>query len=163
MPGAGYTASPGYLGMAGAGLGDDTLAYGGFTVPMLAGAAIAVGDAVYLSAASHVSKGVAANNALILGVVVGGKGTKGRTYPEARIGDVAAAAAEDWVLVCFLGKVRAVADAAIAAGARVSFGATAGRLDDPTTDATTVVGTTVGKALTAAGGAAAEFDLLVSL
>ena len=98
MPGAGYTGFPGYIGAQGSSLeavaGDG---YGGFCVRMLAAAALAVGDAVYVNAADHVDKGATANLVAGLGVVVGGKRTGGRCYPEAAFGAVAASAAEDWV------------------------------------------------------------------
>jgi hypothetical protein len=159
MPGAGYTGFPGYVGAHGS--SQEAVAadgYGGFCIKMLAAAALAVGDSVYISAADHVNKGATANLAAGIGVIVGGKATKGRCYPEVKFGETAAAAAEDWVLVCVEGKCRVLSDAAVAAGAALGFGGTAGRLDDLTTDATTIVGTRLGKALTAAGGAAAEFD-----
>lgn len=164
MPtGAGFTGLPGYQGPAGSGQGAVASdGYGGDCLVMLAAAALAVGDSVFISAADHVNKGATANLAGTMGVIVGGKGTKGRCYPEVKIGDAAASAAEDWVLVCVRGKCRVVADAAVAAGAALGFGATAGRLDDLATDATTVVGTRIGKSLTAAGGPAAEFDAWIN-
>lgn len=164
MPtGAGYTGFPGYIGVAGSSQ-EAVVAdgYGGFCIRMLATAALVVGDAVFISAADHVNKGATANLAATLGVVVGGKATKGRTYPEVKFGDPAAVAAEDWVLVCVQGKCRVLSDAAVAVGAILGFGGTAGRLDDLTSDATTVVGTRIGKALTAAGGAAVEFDAWIN-
>lgn len=162
MPGAGYTGFAGYIGPAGSGQGavaGDS--YGGIAIPLLAAEALNIGDAVYLSAANHVSKGASANIAAGIGIVVGGKATKGRTYPEIKFGSVAAAAAEDWVLVCVQGKARALSNAAIAMGAAVAFSAVAGKIDDVTTDATTVVGTRLGKSLTVAGGADVEIDVLV--
>lgn len=157
--GAGYTGFPGYHGPAGSGQGAVAGdGYGGKCITMLAGAALTVGQAVYISAANTVQAGATANLAATMGVVVGGKSTKGRCYPEVKFGDTAAAAAGDWVLVCVEGKCRVLSDAAVAVGAILGFGGTAGRLDDLTTDATTVVGLRIGKALTVAGGAAAEFD-----
>lgn len=158
-PGAGYTGFPGYIGPAGSGQGAVAAdGYGGECITMLAAAALAIGDSVYVSAANTVDKGATANLAGTLGVVVGGKATKGRCYPEAKFGTVAAAAAGDWVLVCTRGKCRVISDAAVAAGAILGFGAVAGRLDDLATDATIVVGQRIGKSLTAAAGAATEFD-----
>lgn len=162
MPGAGFTGFPGYIGAQGS--SQEVVAadgYGGFCVKMLAAAALNVGDAVYVSAANTVDKGATANIVQSLGVVVGGQTTKGRCYPEASFG-TAAAATGGWVLVCVLGKCRVLSDAAVTVGAQLAFGGTAGRLDDVTTDATTVVGTRIGKALTAAGGAAAEFDAWIN-
>lgn len=160
--GAGYTGFPGYIGPAGSGqgavIGDG---YGGECLIMLASGALLVGESVYISAANHVNKGATANLAGTMGVVVGGKATKGRCYPEIPLSQVAAAAAEDWVIVCTRGKCRGIADAAITAGAILGFGSTAGRLDDLTTDATTVVGQRIGKALTAASNPADGFDLWV--
>ena len=98
MPaGAGFTGQPGYWGPAASGLGSVAGdGYGGFCIVMLATAALNVGEAVFVSAADHVNKGATANLAATLGVVVGGKLTKGRCYPEVKIGDAAAGAAEDW-------------------------------------------------------------------
>lgn len=164
MPaGSGLTSTPGYRASAGAGFGDAAGSYGGDCEVILAAGALLVGEAVYISAAGHVNKGATANIVGALGVVVGGKATKGRCYPEVKVGDVAAAAAEDWVLVCVRGKCRCIADAAVAMGVALTFGGTAGRLDDVVTDATTVVGTRIGKSLTAAGGAAAEFDAYIQV
>lgn len=162
--GAGLTLEPGYYAPAGSGLGAVAAdGYGGSCCIMLATAALAVGDSVFISAADHVNKGATANLAGTMGVVVGGKGTRGRCYPEVKIGDVAAAVAEDWVIVCTRGKCRVVSDAAVAAGASLGFGATAGRLDDLVTDATTIVGQRIGKSLTAAAGAAVEFDAWIQI
>jgi hypothetical protein len=165
MPsGSGFTGFPGYRGPGGGGQGSVSAdGYGGNCITMLAAAALAVGDAVYISAADHVNKGATANLAATMGVVVGGKITKGRCYPEMKIGDAAASAAEDWVIVCVQGKCRVVSDAAVAAGASLGFGGTAGRLDDITTDATSIIGLRIGKSLTAAGGAATEFDAWIEL
>lgn len=156
-PGSGVTINEGYECVNGP-LGDTT-GWGGSTMQMIAGAALNVGDSVYESAANTVLAGVTANNALRIGTVVGGRRTGGRTYPEVKIGTVAASAAGDWVLICWTGKVRAVAGAAVAVGDKLGFGAVAGRLI--TTAA--VAGTQFGIALSAAGGAAAELDVLVSL
>lgn len=160
---AGFTGFSGYIGPAGLGAGSPASAYGGIVIPMLATAALNVGEAVYVSAAGHVDKGATANLAAGMGVVVGGQASRWRCYPEVPFGSVAASAAEQWVLVCVYGKARALSDAAVAAGVAVGFGGTAGRLDDLVTDATTVVGTRLGKSLSAAGGAAAEFDVFVSV
>lgn len=157
MPGSGVTINEGYECVSGP-LGDAT-GYGGTCIPMLAATALNVGDSVYESAANTVTAGVTANNALRIGTIVGGRRTGGRTYPEARIGTVAASAAGDWVLVCWSGKVRAIAGAAVSVGDKLGFGAVAGRLI--TTAA--AAGTQFGIALSAAGGAAAELDVLVSL
>lgn len=157
--GSGLTLQPGYRAPGGSGLGAVAAdGYGGECHIMLAAAALVIGDAVYISAADHVTKGATANLAATMGVVVGGKATGGRCYPEVKFGASAAAAAEDWVIVCVRGKCRVISDAAVAAGAALGFGATAGRLDDLATDATTIVGLRIGKSLTAAGGAATEFD-----
>jgi len=155
--GAGTNLYPGYNCPSGNGQGDVAGAYGGDCLPMLAGAALNVGDSVFLSAANTASAGVTGNNALRIGTVVGGKATRGRNYPEVKIGTPAALVAGDWVTVCFDGKVRGVAGAAVAVGDKLGFGAVAGRL------ITTVAaaGTQFGIALSAAGGAAAELDVLV--
>lgn len=161
--GAGLTGQPGYQTPSGSGLGAVASdGYGGDCHIMLAAAALAVGDAVFISAADHVNKGATANIVGTMGIVVGGKATRGRCYPEVKFAEVAAAAAEDWVIVCTRGKARGISDAAVAAGVALAFGGTAGRLDDVTTDATTVVGTRIGKSLTAAGGAAVEIDVWVN-
>lgn len=160
MPvGAGVTLYPGFDAPAGAGLGDAAGSYGqGQCLQMLAATALNVGDAVYQSAANTVTAGVTANNALRTGVVVGGKTTRGRCYPEMKIGAPAALVAGDWVLVCFSGKVRATAGAAVAVGDKLAFGAVAGRVI--TTAA--AAGTQLGIALSATGGVA-ELDMLVYL
>lgn len=160
MPGAGSTINEGFETVSGP-LGDAT-GYGGTCVAMLAAAAINIGDAVYQSAANHVTKGATANNALAVGVVVGGRATKGRCYPEVKMGTAAALAAEDWVLVCFTGKVRCVADGTIAAGDKLGFGATAGRVLTVVAAATDIIGTLLGRALGAAT-VGNEVDVLVSL
>lgn len=159
-PGAGLCLNPSYMAPSGAGLGDMTGAYGeGQSLMLIAGAALNVGDSVFLSAANTVTAAVTANNALRIGTVVGGKASRARCYPEVKIGQPAALLAGDYVIVCFSGKVRAVAGAAVAVGDKLGFGAVAGRL------ITTVAaaGTQFGIALSAAGGAAAELDVLVSL
>lgn len=156
MPGSGTTINEGFECVNGP-LGDAT-GYGGVAVQMLAAAALNVGDAVYQSAANTVTAGVTANNALRCGVVVGGRRTGGRTYPETKIGTVAASAAGDWVLVVFSGKVRGTAGAAVAVGDKLAFGAVAGRVI--TTAA--AAGTQLGIALSATGGVA-ELDMLVYL
>jgi hypothetical protein len=161
--GSGFTGFPGYLGPAGS--GQDAVAgdgYGGVCVRMLADAALNVGQAVYISAADKVDAGASANLAATMGVVVGGKSTKGRCYPEAAMGAEAAAADGDWVLVCVLGKCRVVANAAVSVGAAIGFSAVAGKVDDVTTDATTVVGQRLGKALTAASSQNDEIDAWIS-
>lgn len=160
-PGSGLTINEGFECLHGP-LGDVT-GYGGTCVMLLATAATLVGEAVYLSSAGHVTKGATANVALSIGVVVGGKATKGRTYPEVKMGQTAAAAAEDWVVVCVAGKVRCIADSAMTAGAAVGFGATAGRVDDLATDATTVVGSRLGKALTVTANPGDEVDVLLGV
>lgn len=155
MPdGAGVTLSPGYSAF---GALRDATKYGGDCLPMISGAALNVGDAVYQSAANTVSKGVTANNALRVGVVVSGFKSGFRCYPEIKFGGVACDAAGQVVLVCFSGKVRALSDGAVAVGDKLGFGGTAGRLQT----LATATGVVMGIALSATGGAAVEFDALV--
>lgn len=155
-PGSGVTLNEGFECAHGP-LGDTT-SYGGTAIQMLAGAALNVGQAVYQSAANTASAGVTANNALRVGVVVGGKATKGRTYPEVKMGQVAAAVAGDWVLVVWTGKVRYVADGVVAVGDKLAFGATAGRL----ITTATATGVILGIALSVVSGAGVEGDMLVA-
>src|SRR5260370_760740 len=121
-PGSGLTINEGYHAFNGPYA--DATGYGGDCTIYLAGGTINVGDAVYLSAANTASSGVTANNALRLGVAVGGKQTRNRTFPEVKRGVLAANAGE-WVVVCVVGKVSCVAGGTVAVGGKLAFRATA--------------------------------------
>ena len=154
-PGSGSTLFEGYTVISGP-YGDAT-GYGGDCALMLAGGTINAGDAVYQSAANTVSQGVTANNALRVGVAVGGKQTRGRCYPEVKRGALVALVS-DWVIVLFSGKARGISDGVVAVGDKLAFGATAGRVI--TTAA--AAGTQLGFSLSASAGAGNELDILVA-
>ena len=96
-----------------------------------AAATLLIGDVVFFSAALTVNKSVTvANYQLFAGVVVGGTQTKMQVGNSSEVGQTAANVNED-VLVCVDGKAWVVADAAIAAPAKLTAGTvTAGRVDD---------------------------------
>lgn len=155
-PGAGATFTEGFWVMTGP-QGDATT-YGGDCLQFKCNAALNVGDAVYLQAANQVDKGVTANNALRVGIVVGGFSTKYRCFPEVKLGSAASSAAGQIVLVCVSGKMQATSGGAIAVGDKLAFGAVAGQLIT-TVSASGVI---LGMALTAAGGAGVAVDVMVS-
>ena len=106
---------------------------GGNVRKFTAGAALLIGDVVYLSAADTVNKSaVAADYEKFIGVVVGGKTAAANgsvTDVEAEIG-LAAAAAGEWVLVQIDGIARVKSDGAILATSRIIADATiAGEVD----------------------------------
>lgn len=104
---------------------------GGIIVPMLAAAALKIGDAVYLSAADTVNKsGVVADYQKTVGIVVGGFCTNMEILQDDNaIGVVEATkAAGQLVLVCIHGIAKSLSEAATAAGVRVTAGVTPGRI-----------------------------------
>ena len=138
---------------------------GGQVVRLIAGAALNVGDAVYLSAAGTVNKSITpANYQTAIGIVIGGKqtyggqGSAGIITATGQIGTLAANANE-YVLVCFSGIFSAVGGAAIAVGAKVSVDTTtAGRVLG---GAGAIAGQIIGFAMTACGGAGQQFLLWI--
>jgi hypothetical protein len=125
-----------------------------------AGAALNVGDVVYLSAANTANKSATAGTTLgkLLGVVVGGTKTDLRAVSRKLDVGVQAAATGEVVLVQVSGKVWAVSDAAITAGDILAAGtSTAGRVKTGTITTDLAAGSSgniVGNALEAAAGAA---------
>jgi hypothetical protein len=153
-------------------LGEDrgAFAVGGIVIVAKAGAALNIGDAVYISAAGVVNKSTTAGNRLFrCGVVVGPgprslqEGTKEVIQRLADVG-LQAAATDDPVLVCILGLCYAVADAAIAAGTQVVLSTTtAGRVAPIASAAITDAEASLGQAFDAAGAGADVIRVLVSL
>jgi hypothetical protein len=133
---------------------------GGYVEEYAAGAALNVGDLVYLSAAQTANKSAVAATVLgkLLGIVCGGTKTAMLAVDRKLDVGVQAAATGERVLVLSVGKYWAVSDAAITAGDLLTAGTgTAGRvkLGTVTTDvAAGDTGRLVGNALEAAGGAA---------
>lgn len=129
---------------------------GGRVYRFKAGAALNIGDLVYLSAAHTVNKSnTLSNYTAVVGVVVGGASTNYEILQDD--GDIGrqAAAANEVVLVCTEGKAKVVSDvAAISLGAKLTAGTTtAGRVNvgTITTDlASGNSGSLVGMALEAA-------------
>lgn len=163
QPGAGVTWEPGFVvrGVTPQLSGD----VGGNAIVMKAAAALNVGDAVYISAANTVDKGATANLGKRAGVVVGGVKTRWRTIPEMRVGDVAAAAANDLVLVCFVsGVVTVTTDGVVAFGDPLSFAGTAGRVITAAAGGALtagVRGNVIGSALEASAGAGNTIRALI--
>lgn len=133
---------------------------GGLVHAMLAGGTLLIGDVVRLSAAFTANKtAVAADYVNFVGVVVGGTRTDFRVLQEDSAIGLQAAAVGEVVLVGYFGKFKVVADAAVAAGARLQQGAvTAGRVDDPAV----VAGQVLGTALEAAAAAGDKILALIS-
>lgn len=112
---------------------------GGETVVMQGAAALNIGDGVFVSAADTVNKSTTVlDYAARAGIVVGGQipaeGNMAVLQDPLDIGEIAAAAANDLVLVCVAGICRVVADGIIAVGDVVEPDAvTAGRVSTGTT------------------------------
>lgn len=112
---------------------------GGETVVMQGAAALNIGDGVFVSAADTVNKSTTVlDYAARAGIVVGGQipaeGNMAVLQDPLDIGEIAAAAANDLVLVCVAGVCRVVADGIIAVGDVVEPDAvTAGRVSTGTT------------------------------
>jgi len=105
---------------------------GGRVCRFKAGAALNIGDTVYLSAAHTVNKSnTPANYTAVMGVVVGGATTNYEILQDDADVGKQAAAANEVVLVCVAGKAKVVSDvAAIALGSKLTIGTTtAGRVD----------------------------------
>lgn len=133
---------------------------GGLVLAFLAGAALNIGDAVFVSAAHTVNKSnVAANYQKFAGIVVGGQAVDFRVLQEDGHVGLAAAAIGQIVLVGYFGKFKVVADAAIVVAAQLQQGAvTAGRVDDPAA----VGGQVLGVALEAAAAAGDKILALIA-
>jgi hypothetical protein len=131
---------------------------GGIIHKFKAGAALNIGDIVYLSAAHTVNKSAdVADYDAVIGVVVGGKTTNYEVLQDDIDVGVQAAAANEVVLVCTHGKAKVVADDAITLGDKLTSGGTtagAAAVGAITTDlAAGQSGSLVGTALeTAAAG-----------
>lgn len=112
-------------------LAEDEQGLGGEVVVAKAGAALNIGDAVFISAARTVNKSaVAADYEKRLGIIVGGAKTGMRVHQEDGEVGIQAAASGELVLVCVRGFCKAIAGAAIAAGDRiVADTVTAGRVN----------------------------------
>src|SRR5690606_17057358 len=101
----------------------------GIIIPMLAGAALVIGDAVFVSAANTVNKsGTAANYLGFAGIVVGGTKTGGSAFIGSDAIGKPAAASGEVVLVQISGSAWVLASAVVAAGAYVIPSATSGKL-----------------------------------
>lgn len=132
---------------------------GGIVLEYSAGAALNVGDVVYVSAANAVNKSNTAATTLgkLAGVVVGGKQTYGEVITRKTDVGVLAANTGESVLVMILGKFWVVSDGAVSAGAILAAGTTtAGRAKSGTITTDTVAGSSgniIGVALEVAGAA----------
>lgn len=141
---------------------------GGVVLAYKAGAALNVGDIVYLSAAHTVNKSAdVADYVAVAGVVVGGAKTNYEVVQDDQdIGEQAAATGE-LVLVGVLGKFKVVSDDAITLGNKLtSGGTTAGRaaVGTITTDlAAGQSGSLVGMALEDAAGAAEKILAFINI
>src|SRR6266496_946549 len=133
---------------------------GGYIEEFAAGAALNVGDAVYVSAAQTVNKSAVAATVLgkIAGIVVGGTKTYMKAVDRKLDVGIQAAATSERVLVLKVGKYWVVSDAAITAGDIITPGTTtAGRVKTGTVTTDLAAGDTgrlLGNALEAAAGAA---------
>jgi hypothetical protein len=133
---------------------------GGIVKVFKAAGALLIGDAVHMSAADTVNKtNVVANYVTQVGIVVGGFKTDMKILQAAEdIGEQAAGAANELVIVCTHGVCIGVAGAAINAGVRVTGGAaTAGRVEADVT-----AGRIIGLSLEAAGAPGDKLRILVS-
>lgn len=139
----------------------DLLANGGQVVRFTAGAALNVGDAVYISTTNTVNKSnTAANMQKFAGVVVGGKSTYFQACSKSADVGVAACGSGEDVLVQINGRAWVVADAAITVATLLTQGATtAGRVDDA---AGATQGQIIGIALQAASNAADKLLMLIN-
>lgn len=142
---------------------------GGTVEEYSAGAALNIGDVVYLSAANTVNKSLTAATTLgkLVGVVVGGAKTDMRCISrKLDVGQQAAASGER-VLVQVSGKCWAVSDAAVSAGDILAAGTTtAGRVKTGTITTDLAAGSSgniVGNALELAGGAAVTIMIRLRL
>lgn len=139
---------------------------GGAVYVFSAGAALNIGDVVYLSAANTVNKSATTGTVLgkVMGVVVGGKLTDMRCVSRKLDVGVAAAASGDAVIVQYTGKCWVVSDAAIVAGVPLIPGTTtAGRALTGSFAAAADVGRVLGNALEAAAAAAATIMVVLGL
>lgn len=121
---------------------------GGIVLPFIATAALNVGDPVFTTAAAdnEVSKSAtAADYQAGVGIVVGGAQTDYAAMQEDGIIGEPAAEAGELVFVMVLGKAKAVAQAAIAAGAKVGQSSVSGEVIGAA-----AAGQRIGTALTAA-------------
>lgn len=140
---------------------------GGLFVPMTAGAALLIGDIVYLSAASTVNKTlVAATNLAMVGIVVGGDTTYSRVVQEDAAIGTAAAASGAQVLVAVAGVAKILSDAAITLGNKVTAATatTAGRGKTGTVTTDLVAGDggrIIGVALNTVAGAGLVVKVLI--
>lgn len=121
---------------------------GGEVHTFLAGAALLVGDVVYLSAAKTVNKSTTgSNHDKVVGVVVGGAATYGNVHSAEGDVGIAAASTGEEVLVCVRGIVYVTASGAISVGAAIAPSTgTAGRVR-----AATALAGAVGTLVVAAG------------
>lgn len=150
----------GFIGNTSSDIISDVDTPGGSVNPFLAGGALNVGDAVYLSDTGTVNKSnTPANYQKFAGIVVGGKQTSFECITRRNDVGIAAAATGEIVLVQYTGRALCVADAAVAKNALVTQGATtAGRLDD---SASATQGQIIGTSIEAAGAAAGIFLVLL--
>lgn len=139
---------------------DAVASAGGPTIPFTAGAALKIGDAVYVSAANTVNKSVtAADGGKFAGIVVGGGGSFGGDYGifESASTGLALVASGKVAEVQIAGVAWVVAGGAIAVGATVGLDTTtAGRV---LTNAT--AGQIIGIALTAATNPGDKIKILI--
>jgi len=144
------------------------LACGGLIIRAKAALTLAIGDAVFISGDGTVSKSVTTADFLkAAGVVIGGRAFGRHAIQRAADVGLAAALVNEEVYVCQLGLCQGVAQAAITAGAFVKPDVTtAGRLNVALATTDLVAGDTgkiIGRAWTAAAGAASKFIVNVSL
>lgn len=118
---------------------------GGTVVRFKAGAALNVGDVVYISAANTVNKSATtADYAAFAGVVVGGTDTAFDCISnDSDVGIAACSASGEYVLVQVTGLAWVKAAAATAVAKTVGVVTTAGQVDDSTATAGAYVGTSV--------------------
>lgn len=148
--------------------GDTELACGGIVVRAKAALTLAVGDAVWISGDGIVSKSlVTADFLKVAGVVLGGRAFGRNAIQRQNDVGVQCALINEEVFICQLGLCFGVAQAAITAGAYVKPDVTtAGRLNVATVTTDLAAGDTgkmIGRAWTAAAGAASKFIVNVSL
>ncbi len=133
---------------------------GSLVYAYLATAALNIGDVVSISAAFSVNKVITAISAQkFAGVVVGGARTDFRVLQEDSHVGIAAAAVGEVVLVAYHGKVKVIADAAVAFGVNITSSAiVSGRVS--ITGATQ--GQIIGQTLEAAASAGDKILALIS-
>lgn len=147
--------------------GADTV--GGIVLPFIAQAELKVGDAVFLWTAHKVNKSVTATDySKAIGIVVGGTRTHGQVCQEdSEVGVLVAAAADEEVLVCVLGRCKVVAENTVAEGNKITGSTSnAGRVEQATITTEAVAGDTgriLGIALETAGSAGAKILAFINI